>query len=118
MLKVAILVLADIESHGDLARLVNALEAVKEFKEAGDDVKLIFDGAASQWPVELEDPEHRAYGLYSAVKDKVAGVCGFCAEAFGVKEKMLEKDVKLLGEYEGHPSLRRFVADGCQIITF
>ena len=52
MPKAAIVVLADTESHGDLGRLVNALEAVKEFKEAGDDVQLIFDGAGTKWIAE------------------------------------------------------------------
>jgi hypothetical protein len=41
MAKVAIVVLAGTETHEGLGRVVNALEAVKEFKEARDDVKLI-----------------------------------------------------------------------------
>lgn len=118
MPKVAILVLADTESHSDLGRLVNALEAVKEFKEAGNDVQLIFDGAASKWPVELGKSEHRAHRLYESVKDKVGGVCSFCAAAFGVKEKIPATGARLLTEYDGHPSLRRLVSEGYQIITF
>lgn len=47
MVKVAIVVLANRQSHGDFARVANALEAVKEFKEAKDDIRLIFDGAGS-----------------------------------------------------------------------
>lgn len=50
MAKAAILVLADTESHADLGRVVNAMVAAKEFKHAGDEVKLIFDGAATKWP--------------------------------------------------------------------
>lgn len=49
-MKAAILVLADVESHGDLGRVVNAMIAAQEFKEAGDDVQLVFDGAGTQWP--------------------------------------------------------------------
>lgn len=52
MIKVAIVVLADTETHGDMARVSNALRAVQEFKENGDDVKLIFDGAG-QVPIFL-----------------------------------------------------------------
>ena len=59
MPKAAIIVLADTETHGDLGRVVNALEAVKELKEAGDEVKLIFDGAGTQWIPKLSEKAHR-----------------------------------------------------------
>jgi hypothetical protein len=47
MAKAAIVVLAGTESHADLGRVTNALEAAKEFEEAGDDVEVIFDGAGT-----------------------------------------------------------------------
>jgi hypothetical protein len=49
MAKAAAVVLADIETHEDLGREVNALETVKEFKDAGDEAALIFDGAGTRW---------------------------------------------------------------------
>lgn len=36
MSKVAIVVLADTETHGDMGRATNALETAKELKEAND----------------------------------------------------------------------------------
>lgn len=118
MNKAAIIVLADTESHGDLGRVVNALEAVKEFKAAGDDVTLVFDGAGVKWVQELSSATHKAAPLFAAVKDKVAGACEFCAGAFGVKQATLAAGVALLGEHEGHPSFRQLVSDGYQVITF
>ena len=109
MSKVAIVVLADTETHEALGRVVNALEAVKEFKDGHDDVRLIFDGAGPKWVVELEKPDHKLHGLYNAVKDRIAGACEFCAGACGVK---------LAGEFEGHPSFKKLVAQGYQIMTF
>lgn len=109
MSKVAIIVLADTETHEALGRVVNALEAVKEFKDGHDDVQLIFDGAGPKWIVELEKPDHKLHGLYNAVKDRIAGACEFCAGAFGVK---------LAGEFEGHPSFKKLVSQGYQVITF
>ena len=53
MPKVAIVVLADTDTHEGLGRVVNAMEAVKEFKDAHDDVQLIFDGAGPKWIPEL-----------------------------------------------------------------
>ena len=55
MTKAAVIVLADTETHGDLARFVNAMLTSKEFAEAGDDVELIFDGAGTQRPGVLAD---------------------------------------------------------------
>lgn len=118
MSKAAILVLADTESHADLGRVVNALVATKEFKDAGDDVRLIFDGAGTRWPGVLSKPEHKAHKRYEAVREVVAGACGFCAHAFHATDQVHEADVKLLDEYEGHPSIKTLVDDGYQVITF
>ncbi|MBI3962164.1 MAG: DsrE family protein [Deinococcus sp.] len=116
--KVAIVVLADTDTHEALGRVVNALEAVKEFKEARDEVQLIFDGAGTKWVAELSDPEHKAHTFFTAVQDKVAGVCAFCAAAFGVTERTQACQVPLLSEYEGHPSFRKLLAGGYHILTF
>ena len=50
MTKAAVIVLADIETHGDLARVVNAMMTAKAFAEVGDYLELVFDGAGTQWP--------------------------------------------------------------------
>lgn len=118
MSKVAIVVLAGTETHEGLARVVNALEAAKELKEGGDDVRVLFDGAGTAWIPELAKEEHRAHRLYAAVADRIAGVCAYCAAAFGVKDAVAARGVHLASEYEGHPSVRRLVQDGYQVITF
>lgn len=118
MVKVAIVVLADTETHEDMARVHNALVAVKEFKDANDDVKLIFDGAGTKWIGELSKPDHPFHELFDSLKGKSTGVCSFCAGAFGIKESVLTSNIPLMGEYEGHPSFRELIAEGYQIITF
>ena len=77
--------------------MVNALEAVKEFKDGHDDVQLIFDGAGPKWLPELEKRDHKLHGLYAAVKNRISGACEFCAEAFSVKDKVVACGVKLAG---------------------
>jgi hypothetical protein len=42
----------------------------------------------------------------------------YCAQAFGVNDKIEGSTVKLLTDYRGHPSLHTFVSDGDQVITF
>lgn len=118
MAKAALVVFADIDSHGDLARAVNALETAKEFQEAGDPVSVIFDGAGTRWVGEFSNPEHRAHRLYESVRESIAGACGYCAQAFGVKDEVTKAGVPLLEEHDRHPSLRRLVVDGYEVITF
>jgi hypothetical protein len=118
MNKVGIVILAANESHGDLGRVVNALQVAKEFKEADDQVDIIFDGGGVEWIPELADPEHKAHPLFDAVRDKIAGACKFCANSFGVVDGVKEAGVDLLGDYEGHPSIRELVDDDYRIITF
>jgi len=116
--KVAALVLADTETHEDLARVVNAMMAVREMREAGDDVRLIFDGAGTRWPGTLNDEAHQAHGLYQSIADTVSGACDYCAESFQATDSVRAAGVKLLDEYHRHPSVRGLLADGYQVLTF
>lgn len=118
MLKVAIVVLADTETHGDLGRVVNALESAREFKEAGDQIRLIFDGAGTKWIAELANPAHRRHQMFMDLQESVTGACAFCARAFHVEEQVQAAGFRLLAEHDGHPSLRALMADGFQVITF
>jgi len=118
MNKMAIVVLSEIETHEGLGRVVNALQTAREFKEAGDEVQIIFDGGGTVAAVTLANPEDKRHQLYANVADSVAGLCRYCAKAFHVYEKAEELGLPFLSEYHQHPSLRARVADGYQIITF
>ena len=118
MNKTAIVVLAGTESHESLGRLVNALELAKELQEHGDEVKVIFDGAGTEWIPELEEEDHDAHPLYKAVNENIHGACKFCSKAFGVFKEVKNSEVDLLDEYDQHPSLRNFIVDGYQVINF
>lgn len=41
-----------------------------------------------------------------------------CAGAFGVKDEVQELGVHMLDEYEHDPSIRPFVAQGFEVLTF
>ena len=118
MAKIGVVVFADTESHADLARVVNALILVREADEAGDDVRLIFDGAGVKWIGELANPAHRSHALYLSARGRAVGACQFCAAAFGVTEAVEKAGVPLLDEYKQHPSLRGLVADGFEVLIF
>ena len=118
MSKVAIIVLAEEGSHESLGRIVNALEFAKELREHDDDVKIVFDGAGTKWISELENEAHDAHPLYQAVKENIHGACRFCSKAFGVFKEVKDSEVPLLDDYDDHPSLRSFIAEGYQVVTF
>jgi hypothetical protein len=52
------------------------------------------------------------------VREHVSGACNFCANAFHVRDKLVQAQVTLLSEYDDHPSIRRLLADGYQVLTF
>jgi len=118
MTKAAIIVLCEMETHQDLGRVVNALQTTKEFKEAGDEVELIFDGGGAVAAITIADPEHQLHRLYSQVKDKIGGVCRYCARAFEVYDQAEALGLSFLAEYDRHPSIRKRVVDGYEVITF
>ena len=117
MAKAAIVVLAGTESHADLGRLTNALTTAKQFRDEGDSVELIFDGAGTQWIDELTDEEHPKHLLYRELED-VASACAYCADAFHVGDAVEQSDVEVVDAFEGHPSIRQLVVVGYEIITF
>lgn len=116
--KIAIVVLSDMESHSDTARVVNALRVAKEFKEAGDEVAIVFEGGGVVSAVTLADPDHSLHRPFALVQDRIAGLCRFCARSFDVTEKAEALGPPFLADYEQHPSWRRLVEAGYQIITF
>jgi hypothetical protein len=125
MMKAAIIVLSDPGSGSDeaLGRVFNALAAAYDFKQKGDDVTLLFQGAGSRWAGELVDPEHPAHALYEEVKDTVAGVSRGCADVFGATEEAERSGLDFIGDNpvpgtRGLPSLQRLVSEGYAVLTF
>lgn len=123
--KAAVVVLSDPDSGSDeaLGRLFNALAAAYDFKERGDEVTVLFQGAGTRWAAHLQNAEHPAYGLYESVADKVAGVSNGCAQVFGAADAAREGGFALLGENAvpgtgGLPSLGRLTAEGYHILAF
>jgi len=117
-MKVAIVIFAGTERMEDIARVHNALIAAKEFKEKGDDWLLIFDGAGTKWLKDLSNPQHMFYSLFQSLRGVSVCACEFCANALGVKGDIDRWNVPYMHEYEGHPSYRKLLSKGYQIISF
>ncbi|MFB6209015.1 MAG: DsrE family protein [Candidatus Nanohaloarchaea archaeon] len=113
MTKAAIVILAGTDGHENMARVTNALQAAKEFKQAGDELELIFDGAGTQWIEKLENQDHDLHEVYSQVSED-SKACSFCSSAFEADIGEVEES----GEYKGHPSFREMVDEGYEVMTF
>jgi len=118
MSKIAIVVLADKETHGDMGRIANALEVAKELIEGRDEVRIVFDGAGTRWVGELADENNQMHPLYQAVKENIDGACYFCSGAFGVRNEVEKAGIPFLDDYDGHPSIKKYIDEGYQVITF
>lgn len=118
MSKVAIVILAEGETHESLGRLVNGFMTAKELKDHDDAVQIVFDGGGTKGLAEIAHPDHDAHKLYTDVQDRIAGACHYCAKAFGVRDDLAALAVPLLDDYAQHPSLRSYIADGYQVISF
>jgi len=115
--KLAVMILAGTEGKEALGRVVNAMMVAGEFKEAGDDVRIILDGAGVQWAKELRDENHQYHDLFKQVRDRVS-VCKYCANAFQVADAVEGGGLPYGDDFKDHPSMRKLVADGYQVITF
>jgi hypothetical protein len=118
MTNAAVVILAGVEGHENLGRLVNGLQTAREFAETeGDELELIFDGAGTQWIPELEDEDNDNHELYKSVRDSTA-VCDYCSAAFGVEDEVADADVETVADHDGHPSIRSLVDDDYEVITY
>jgi hypothetical protein len=125
MSKTAVVVYSDPKSGSEeaLGRLFNALFVTYELKEKNQEVALIFQGAGVRWASELVKPDHPAHALYAAVQDRVAGVCGGCADVFGATQDAKAAGAKLVYEKaipgtSGIVDLSKYIGDGYQVLNF
>ena len=120
-MKKAIVVLSDPQSESEesLGRLFNALAAAYEFKNNGEDVQILFQGAGTRWPEKLQNEDHPAYELFKEVEDTVAGVSCGCADVFDADPSGFDliNDSEVPGT-TGLPSLSKMYDKGYNILTF
>ena len=120
-MKTAIVVLSDPKngSEESLGRVFNALATAYDFKNAGKEVSILFQGAGTRWPETLQDEDHPAHDLFEAVQDKIQGISCACADVFGadtlgydlIKDNSVPKTT-------GLPSLSNLQQQGFNVLTF
>jgi len=120
-MKTAIIVLSDPKSGSEesLGRVFNALATAYDFKNAGKEVSLLFQGAGSRWPEALQNEDHPAHELFEAVQDKIQGISCACADVFGADTSGYDliKD-NPVPKTTGLPSLSNLQEQGFNVLTF
>jgi hypothetical protein len=120
-MKTAIIILSDPknDSEESLGRVFNGLAAAYDYKNAGQEVSILFQGAGTRWPEVLQKENHPAHELFEAVSDKIQGVSCACAEVFEadttgydlIKDNSVPKTT-------GLPSLSKLHEEGYNVLTF
>jgi len=125
MMNVTIAIFSDPKNGSEeaLGRVFNGLAAAYDFKQAGDKVSIVFQGAGARWIGELNKKDHPAHELFEAVKDHVAGVSCGCADVFGGTEEAEKSGFNLIknNPIPGTPGLASFrtlISEGSTVLTF
>ena len=92
--------------------LMNALDLT----EAGNEVKVIFEGASVKVISILEDEENPLY-LKAKEKGLIAGICLACSKVMGVYERNLETGLPMLDDMMGHAGMKPYLEKDFQVIS-
>ena len=114
--KIAIFLLAGPEMPCRMVHaFIWALDIVREEGEA----RVILEGEAPRWLLELPDPEHGRHGLYRKVKDAglIDAVCKACAVQARAVEAAAEEGLRLVSDASGHVSLMTYAEAGYHVVT-
>lgn len=92
--------------------LMNALE----LNSAGQDVKIIFEGASVKLVSKFED-ENNPFYRKAKKADLIAGICLACSKVLGVYESNLKTGLPMLDDMSGHAGMKKYLENGYQVIS-
>ena len=119
MSKAAFIILAAGDTHESMGRVVNAFMGAYEYaKESGGEAKIIFDGAGTEAAAAFAAKDHKYNDLFEKVRGLVEGACSYCAGAYKMTEKIEAADIPLIDEFKGHPSFKKLIDAGYQVLVF
>jgi hypothetical protein len=106
--------------NGSTMCFVHVLLNALDLDEKGHEVKIILEGEATALLNDFEDPGTAFAGLFKSCVDKglIDCVCRACSKQMGALETAEKRGYPLCDDMSGHPSMERYIKEGCQIITF
>lgn len=114
--KVAVVIYEPIGS--DMSRAYRGLKTALEFKKAGDDVVVLFDGSGVETLAAVSEPTSPLNPLITALADNVLGACSFCAKSHKVADTIRAAGWSLRTDDGEEASIRDLVIQGRTIISF
>ena len=114
--KVALFLFAGPEAP---CRLVHSLIFARDIEDRGGHARIILEGAAPEWLLQLPNPEHRFHSMYVRAKESgvIGAACRACASQAGATEAAEQEAIPLVGDAYGHVSLVPYMEDGFRIVT-
>ncbi len=106
--------------NGEMMCFAHALLNAKDLFTNGYDVKLIIEGNATKQIVNLNDSTQPFANLYAEIKQLglIDCVCNACAGVTGSLEAAKKQNLPICGEMGGHPSMRKYLEQGYEIVVF
>jgi hypothetical protein len=100
-------------------RMIHAFIWALDVQQRGGTAKIVLEGEAPRWLLELPDPKHGRHGIYKKVKDAglIDAVCKACAVQARALEAAAQEGLRLVYDASGHVSLVSYVEDGFRIVT-
>jgi len=106
--------------NGEAMCFVHVLLNALDMADAGYDVRVVIEGSATKLVRDLADPAQPFAALYKKVKDRglIDCVCQACSVKMDSIHSAQEQQLPLCDDISGHPSLRKYMDQGFEIITF
>lgn len=106
--------------NGELFCFVHVLLNALDLHEKGQEVTVVFEGAAVNLVAELEKVDNPFHALYLKARQQnlIRGVCRACSAKLGALEAVQTAGLPLLDDMSGHPSLAAIMAQGFTVLTF
>lgn len=121
MSKTAVVILSDPKGGAQeaIGRVLNGLAVAYDYQEAGEEVKVIFQGTGTRWPELLQKEDHMAHKIYKAIEGNIEGVSAACSEVWGANPSGL--DLIANNPIPNTPGLSSFVElhkEGYNVLVF
>jgi len=99
-------------------RMIHTLIWALDVAQQDGKVRIVLEGEAPRWLLELPDPEHGRHGLYRKVKEAglIDAVCKACAVQARAVEAAAEEGLRLVSDASGHVSLMPYIEAGYHVV--
>ncbi|BFH73129.1 hypothetical protein SJAV_10730 [Sulfurisphaera javensis] len=116
-MKYAFIIFSDPDIKSELVKAAHALHYAINLKRKGNEVLVYFEGLGEK--ILVSDNEYIKPLLNEALKEGIVyGACGYCASPphLNIKDKLLNRGIRLFGDENDHKDLSLFIDNGYQIM--